>query len=273
MRLLTLNSVLVATDLGESSWPAIRTAARLAPLAGASLHLLHVATQDASDAESRLTEHFLRAAPDAAEPDSVRVMLGPPAAAIAEHALQVSADVVVLGPHRRQASGGPLGGTAMSVVRAAPCPCLVAAAELRLPLERVLVPVDVAQGASGALLLGLSWASALRKQGGRTELVAMHVTERADDAAASEGLRTLVVRAQEDARGAARVDVRERVIAGQDPAEEILREAASSSADLLVMATRGADRDGLGARQRVERGLARDAVPPAAVPPSRPARA
>jgi hypothetical protein len=38
MRLLTLRSILVATDLDEASKPALRTGARLAPLAGASLH-------------------------------------------------------------------------------------------------------------------------------------------------------------------------------------------------------------------------------------------
>ncbi|MEX1183265.1 MAG: universal stress protein [Gemmatimonadota bacterium] len=239
MRLLTLNSVLVATDLGETSFPAIRTAARLAPLAGAGLHLMHVAADRSGDGENQLAEHFRRAVPDAADPASVRVVRGPPAAMIVEYANQLGADVVILGPHRRLTATGPLGSTATNVVRTAPCPCLVASTELRLPLERVLVPVDISDVASAALSLALSWASALRSPGGSADLVALHVSQKPDPRSEHDRVHGEVGRARELARGAAHVVFSEQLVYGSDPAKEILRHAASMSADLVVMGTRG----------------------------------
>src|SRR5690606_17824489 len=97
MWLLTLKSILVATDLDETSQPALRTAARLAPLAGAQLHLLHVtgsSSPGSPDADVRLREHFRLVAPDAPEPDTARVLPGSPAAVIVEHAARVEADAV-----------------------------------------------------------------------------------------------------------------------------------------------------------------------------------
>ena len=238
MRLLTLKSVLVATDLDDTSYPAIRTAARLAPLAGATLHLLHVAARHGSDDEVRLAEHFRRAAPDSAEPDSISVTTGDPAIAIVECAERFGADVVIMGPHRRSMERGRLGSTARSVVQSAPCPCLVAATELRLPLERVVIPIDDSQAASGALSLALSWASALRHPGSRTDLVALHVTPDPDRDGAAAAVSAEIDRVRELAYTIASVDIHEKLVTGS-PAEEILRDAAASSADLLVMGTRG----------------------------------
>ncbi|HUF66441.1 MAG TPA: universal stress protein [Gemmatimonadaceae bacterium] len=243
MRLLTLRSILVATDLSETSRPALRTAARLAPLAGASLHVLHVAESQRADNETRLVEHFREAAPDSPDPSSVRVMVGPAALAIVEHAIESGADAIILGAHRRETPGGPPGSTARSVVRTASCPCLVAARELRLPLEHVLAPIDVSDIAGGALSLALSWASALRVPGQKADLVALHVTTGPDSDAAREAVREHVSRGRQRAPDAAQVEIRERIVHDQDPARGILREAAASAADLLVMATRTRDHE------------------------------
>jgi nucleotide-binding universal stress UspA family protein len=268
MQLLTVNSVLVATDLEETSWPAIRTAARLAPLAGASLHLLHVAdSYDAEDA-TRLNAHFREAAPEAAAPESTRVECGAPAAVIVEHAIRVGADVVILGPHRGLDDTVPLGSTARSVIRTARCACLVAATELRLPLERVLAPIDVSDASVGTLSLALSWASGLRRPRGVAELIALHVTQSPDTDRECAAVRDEVARARSRAGGAAQVEIRERVVAGTDPAVEIVREAVSSSADLVVMGTRAVEREAsdLGS---VSAGVVREApCPLLLVPPA-----
>jgi nucleotide-binding universal stress UspA family protein len=237
MRLLTLRSILVTTDLSETSWPALRTAARLAPLTGASLHVLHVAENPGVD-ENRLLEHFREAAPDAADPESVRVMLGRPAPAIVEHAVEFSADVVILGAHRSQNPGGPLGSTARRVVRSAPCPCLVAAKELRLPLEHVVAPIDASDTEGGTLSLALSWASALRVPGHTADLVALHVMTGPDSEAERRVVSEMFSRVRPLVPDAALVTIRERIVHGNDPAQEILREAAALTADLLVMGTR-----------------------------------
>lgn len=257
MWLLTLKSILVATELDDASRSALRTAARLAALAGARLHLLHVTDNSERDGEARLREHFRLAAPDAPEPETARVITGSPAAAIVEHAIRIDADAVVLGPHRRGGSGGEMGSTAASVVRTAPCPCLVAATELRLPLERVIVPIDLSEVARGALSVALSWASALRPPGGTAHLTALHVTQSPAPPNADEAVHEEIMRAKARAGGAAQVDIREMIAPGDDPAQEIVRRAASASADLLVMGTRGASHatTGLGS---VSAAVARD---------------
>ncbi|HET7274742.1 MAG TPA: universal stress protein [Longimicrobiaceae bacterium] len=238
MWLLTLKSILVATDLTDSSRPALRTAASLAPLAGTSLHLLYVADDPKPDDEARLREQFRIAAPDAPEPDSVRVIVGSPAAAIVQHAVEVDADALILGPHRRTGMPGEMGSTAANVVRNAPCPCLVAAADLRLPLERVIAPIDLSEVASGALSVALSWASALRPRPAKANLTALHVTTNSASRTAEQAVREEVEQARTRAGGAAHVDIREMIAHHSDPVEEILRTAASESADLLVMGTR-----------------------------------
>jgi universal stress protein E len=241
MRLLTLKSVLVATDLDQSSSSALRTAARLATLTEARLHLVHVANQPVAAGESRLRELFNLTVPDAPGFESAQVVRGTPAEAIVDQATRVDADVVILGPHRdgtgRQ---GELGSTAARVVRSAPCPCLVTATELRLPLERVIAAIDLSESASGVLSVALTWASALRSPGARARLTALHVTSSPGQDAARR-VREEVQRARARAGGAAFVEIDERLDSGPQPAAEILRRAALDAADLLVVGTRGAD--------------------------------
>jgi universal stress protein E len=241
MRLLTLKSVLVATDLDQSSSSALRTAARLATLAEAKLHLMHVADHPVAAGESRLRELFNLTVPDAPGFESAQVIRGTPAKAIVEQAARVDADVVILGPHRGgTGQRGELGSTAARVVRTAPCPCLVTATELRLPLERVIAAIDLSEAASGVLSVALTWASALRSPGARARLTALHVTSNPGQDAAQR-LREEVQRARAGARGAAFVEIGEQLDSGPQPAEEILRRAALDAADLLVVGTRGAD--------------------------------
>lgn len=239
MRLLTLKSVLVATDLEPSSASALRTAARLASLAGATLHVVHVADQAARVDETRLRAQLEETAPDAPGLESARIVAGAPAEAIVERAAAVDADVVILGPHRRgNRPAGELGSTAAAVVRTAPCPCLVTATELRLPLERVVAAVDASGTAGGVLSVALTWASALRPRGGTAEITALHVTTASGEDSLGR-VRQVVQGARARAGGASFVEIREQLRPGPDPAEEILRAARSGAADLLAVGTRG----------------------------------
>ena len=241
MRLLTVKSVLVATDLDASSPSALRTAARLATLAGARLHLVHVADRPAIGDEARLRELFEKTAPDAPGLESAQVVHGMPPEAILKRAAGVDADVVILGPHRGgTGQTGGLGSTAASIVRTAACPCLVTATELRLPLERVVAAIDLSEASSGVLSVALTWASALRPRDGKARLTALHVASNPGEDTVQR-VREEVQRARARARGASFVEIDERLGPGSEPAEEILRGAASESADLLVVGTRRAD--------------------------------
>lgn len=241
MRLLRLRSVLVATDLGETSRPALRTGARLASLAEAELHLVHVANTAAAPGTHLLQEQLRLAAPDAREPASVDVSPGDPAPAILERAERIGADAIILGPHRRGAAvTGEMGSTAASVVRGARCPCLVVATELRLPLERVLAPIDLSEVAEGALLVALSWATALRPRNGSAGVTVLHVSPGPADPATEQGVQEEVARVRARAGGSPYAAIRAVIGANPDPAAEILRRAAEETVDLVVMGTRGA---------------------------------
>jgi nucleotide-binding universal stress UspA family protein len=240
MLLLRIRSILVATDLGPTSGPAVRTAARLAPLAGAELHLLHATDTAIADGAGRLKEQLRLAVDGAPEAASVRVSSGDPAATILERAEQVAADVIILGPHRRSDVGGEMGSTAAAVVRGARCPCLVAATDLRLPLEHVTVPIDLSEVAEGALMVALSWASALRPRTGTAAVVALHVAP-GGDPAVTQAVRDEVARARERVGASAYVEIREVIAPGSDPAAEILRHLREEGGDLVVMGTRRAE--------------------------------
>jgi len=240
MWLLTLRSILLATDLEEGSNPALRTAATLAPLAGAELHVLHVTGAPDLGAPARVREHLDRAIPEAAAPASIQAEAGDPASVIVTHAMRTGAAAIILGPHRHAGGAGLFGSTAGAVIRAAPCPCLVAATELRLPLERVLVPVDLSQVADGTLSVALSWASALRPRERKATLTALHLSTPSGPEHAGRAMHDAVERARTRAGGAAHVEIRERIDTAPEAAEGILASAAAESADLLVMGTRGA---------------------------------
>lgn len=240
MRLLTLKSILVATSLDETSLPALRTAARLAPLAGARLHLLYVAEAPDPEAPTRLREFFRRAVPGAPEPDTVRVVDGSPGDAIVRYAGMADTDVAILGPHRGAGAGREMGSTAARVVRTAPCPCLVAATELRLPLERIVAPIDLSEAAGGALSVALSWASALRPPGEKAHLTALHLAPPPASPTLAREVHGEVRRARARAGGASQVEIHERIGHESDPVEGILHAAVTERADLLVLGVRGA---------------------------------
>src|SRR5262245_30839652 len=142
MRLLTLKTVLVATDLDDSSLAAIATGKQLAESAGAKLHVVHVSgTGEATDAVQSVLQQGGLQPGDAL----VHIIDGEPGRAISALSDKIGADVIVLGPHRKQPRRDrvhPFGSTAMEAVTSAAAPCLVLAEPLQLPLKCVVVGVD-----------------------------------------------------------------------------------------------------------------------------------
>lgn len=255
MRPLALRTVLVATDLDRSSHAALDSAHRLAKSAGAALHVVHVLagtpgkdTNVPPPGESAdAVRSVLRRASGHGDDAKIHVIPGPPADTIRSLADRMAADVVV-GPHRERDGaerGHPLGGTARAVAERAFAPCLVAAQPLPLPLERVLVPIDLSDTARGALLVGLSWASALRTgaTGDRgTTLTVLHVDTADEDAdkvsmSASVGRELEILR--QDAGDWAGVAVRGLTESSSGAAQTIADYAVNQRADLVVLGTRG----------------------------------
>ncbi len=164
--MILLNSVLVATDFGETSRQALEYGRNLARAFGGTLHLLHVVDSvvlasaaefyphGPRDVEAELIEEAkngLEAFLTGTDREqlhtvpAVRVAGGSVAAAIVKYAKQAHVDVIVVGTHGRGAIGRFfLGSVAERVARTAPCPVLV----VRPTEHQVVVPDAVGQEAA-----------------------------------------------------------------------------------------------------------------------------
>jgi universal stress protein A len=143
---ILLNSVLVATDFGETSKSALEYGRNLARAFGAKLHVLHVATRVApmsaaefdptnlADLQADIVEEANRQL-NRLLTDNERTLLqtkavvlasASPAAAIVGYAKEAHVDIIVVGTHGRGGISHLLmGSVAEHVVRNAPCPVLV----------------------------------------------------------------------------------------------------------------------------------------------------
>ncbi len=163
--MITIKTVLVATDLGEAADSALRFGRGLARRFGASLHVLnvvenfYVTTFGAetyavlmpemqrsleTSAQQRL-DHVLRRNDVSGPPTTPVVMTsGSPAYAIVDYAREHDVNLIVLGTHGRTGlSHVMMGSVAEKVVRLAPCPVLT----IRHPEESLLVPEELAVAA------------------------------------------------------------------------------------------------------------------------------
>ncbi len=265
MRSTPIHSILAATDLTGASDGVLHAAGALAAASGASLHVLHAFDLELTaypeldgpptfqrrieQAEETLAAQLARTLPDGVRAESRQVVIYAAHRAILERAAQVGADVIVLGPHRRS---GPadrvLGTTADRVIRSAACPCLVVRGPLVLPLHTVVVPLDLSDPARGALAAAAEWVDAL---GARSldlpdvELDVVHVVPRlfaADDLPVNRAtIGPRLHRQVEEvlAEHAFGLAVREELVWGDAPADEIVRYAEERRAQLVVLATHG----------------------------------
>jgi nucleotide-binding universal stress UspA family protein len=149
--------ILVATDLTESSRPALQTGLELAHRLGAKLEILHVveppyrtrgwyspysadentflqgvSVRQAEAAQRVLDDQVKEADRESKVQVKSVVKVGVPADSIIETAKDSGADLVVVGTHARQGFQHVfLGSIAERVVRTAPCPVLTVRAEGR----------------------------------------------------------------------------------------------------------------------------------------------
>jgi nucleotide-binding universal stress UspA family protein len=251
MQLLALRRVLAAIDMDGSSQAAWTSARDLAAAAGSELHVLHVAQNEEQPASIEGELERIGIARGAAE---IHVLPGDPARAIGLTADKIGADVIVLGPHRRQAGGtrsaGGLGSTALAVVTNSDAPCLVATSPLRLPLGEVVVAVDLSDTARGALLVALSWASALRRRdGGATSLTALHVMDAespADVETRERAIEEALAPTREAAGDWSGVTINTQIVRAGNAVDGIAAHVETHSPQLVALGTRGLGLDSVG---------------------------
>lgn len=262
--------ILAATDLTEASDAVLRAAAALAGRTGAPLHVLHAFDFPPSpyleqypgfltfqeridDAETALAAQLARCVPEGVTVAGHRVDIYAAHRAIADYAKAIDAELVVIGPHARRAMElGFLGTTADRVIRTVDAPVLVVRGALRLPLRRVLVPLDLSEPARGGLEVALRWAAGLGHDDPDTPVPdtsvdIVHVIPRVfalpdqpfDRATVVPGMNREVEAAVAAVPGAGALEVREELLWGERPPEEIVHYAGEIGADLVVLATHG----------------------------------
>jgi len=257
MPLLTLKTILVASDLTEPSDAAVTTAARIADTTGATLHVAHVApAQDelntATDRRAEYEQEIGKRLELAKSTTQAKahLMFGEPRRAISLLAGELEADVVVLG--RRDGKLGvardhSVGATAYAFITQTRVPVLIVVEPLSIPVQNALVAIDMSDAARGSLLVALSWSAALRQRGAGT-LTILHVDTGADSTERSAPIRRSV---EHDAgvleRNASRwagVTVERLAVADPDPAAAIARQAIDSQDELVILGTRSSAEHG-----------------------------
>lgn len=180
-----MRTILAAVDLEAGSNVIVQRAARLAAEHGAKLVVLHVVDGEAlaeaapppdlseSDLAGQLERlgkreiaKLLEATKDA--PDAaVEIRFGAPHDVITGLAQERSADLVVIGPGKRQTlSERVLGSTADRVVRASPVPVLIVRGAADRPYRRVAAAIDFSPPSRAAAMEAAKLAP-----GARLELV------------------------------------------------------------------------------------------------------
>lgn len=148
-----MKTIVVATDFSERSDRAIRRAKLLAREFDAKVHLVHVVDDDQPqtivraelDAATNLLKELAQSLEkiDAVNCD-FRVVVGKPFFGITQAARDLSADLIVIGPHRRQLLRDILiGTTAERTIRTADRPVLMANGVPAGSYRRVLVATDL----------------------------------------------------------------------------------------------------------------------------------
>jgi nucleotide-binding universal stress UspA family protein len=161
--------ILAATDFSTRSQRAVRRAGLLARDGGADLTLVHVVDDDQPsglialerrEAERILGEQIGAVAELRGLPSRALVVEGDPFDGILRAAASTSADLVVMGSHRKQLLRDILVGTTIErVIRTGPFPVLMVNKEADQPYRTALAPVDLSEPSVHAIrtsgILGL----------------------------------------------------------------------------------------------------------------------
>lgn len=254
-----MSGIMVATDFSVRSDRAIRRGVLTARVRAVPLTLVHVVDDDQPvsiiAAERTAAEALLaRQARSLRELDGVdcdhRVVLGDPFAGIVEAGDLTEAELLVIGPHRRQALRDIFRGTtAERVIRTGRRPILMANGVPAGPHRNILIAVDLSEHSAEAVRT----AAALVLTGDAAVSV-LHVydapgTGPLAGAGLSRAQAADYLRDEEAAAGAAlarflaglqlRPDVRLLRPGATSAAQVILGAARELSADLVVLATHG----------------------------------
>ncbi|MBR0831263.1 universal stress protein [Bradyrhizobium manausense] len=284
-------NIVAATDFSTRSNRALRQAGLLARSGGGQLHLIHVVDDDQPADLVRIEEREARRVlveQIASMPELREVRCNPvvakgyPFDGILRAATELGADLIVMGPHRKQFLRDIFVGTTIErVIRGGRHPVLMVNNEAQRHYERVLVPVDMSDASANAIRAALAiglmredsttllhaflpMAKARMISSGASPATISQYVESEHDRATDELTSFLVANDFGARRWSLRVDE-------GGPMQVITRAVSQAQPDLLVMGTHG--RSGLlrtligSVTEEALRSLSVDVL---AVPPAKP---
>jgi universal stress protein E len=255
MRQENVMRILVATDLLFKSEVAIERAGMMAERLKTDLTLLHVVAPSASErALEQHLQHAIARIRSRAQPPlwtqgpspNVIVKAGSPVNRIIETIDEVTAQVIVLGPHGRRATRDALGGTiAEKVLNSRKAPVLIVKQAPRAAYRNVLVALDLSEMSGLALRAAESLVMTQD-----TQAVAVHAYERFYEGTigymglGTEAIGGWVRNAETAVRDLLKRHTRDftryNIVLQQNRAPAGIMEAAERiRPDLIVMGTRG----------------------------------
>src|SRR5690606_5840201 len=194
-------------------------------------------------ARTTLEEQLARVAPSGVSLGTIKLEHLPAHEAIVRRAKELSADLIIVGPHRGLLRGSYLlGTTAQRVVQEASVPCLVTRGPMPWPWESVLLPVGAADVERGLLRTALRWIADFRREAmgnpirDRCDVRILHVVRSANDwrdfsPVLARGIRE----AAEIPEVEARLRLRRAVAWSRAVGDEIVRIAEGSRVDVVAM--------------------------------------
>ena len=252
-------NLLCATDLLPKTDAAVERAHQMRKLSGGRLTFLHVVSagdahegtleQRMLSAQSRLAHRARRAT----APVELVVRCGRPAAVLREVAAARRADLVIVGPHVTDSVPDALRGTFLErIIGEARCPVLIVRRPVVEPHRNVMLALDGSRTCGQLISLAESLPLGTTDQWSivhahEPPYEAMMTTLRAGDPAvmryAAESMAQAVNATRDIVRRHSMNPRRYRVVVVEArPATAILRAAADSPPDLLVLGTRGLGR-------------------------------
>jgi len=262
-----LETILIGTSLTEASDPVVQSGVLLARRAGAKIHLAHaysmpmtyggapffpeaslgeVFKAERAALQRQLDDQIARLGIDRMELAGIHLEVGPAHRYLIDVAGDIRADLIVVGSSESPRLAKLFGSTADRVIRKATCAVLVVRDELQLPLDRVLLPVDLSPLSAEAFEAGtrfLTWIA-----GGAPPIVeALFVMTELDLQALSPratGTEVELLAAQEIKRFVARHGAGapwkvETLVQEGFVDTEILRQIEAKDPDLVILGTHG----------------------------------
>jgi nucleotide-binding universal stress UspA family protein len=190
------------------------------------------------EAESGLAEQVRQTIPDGVDVASLKSVLYLPWKAIVEHARDVAAELIVLGPHISVAGDRIMGTTSDRVVRFADAPCLIIQRGDDFQPTRLVLAIDGSPATPVALSEAVAWADALAQRNA-CQLDIVHCASDERDVATGEDMIANAVKQARASLASGQITISGHVLQSDDTVGELVGFVEGRDAQLVIMSSAG----------------------------------